>query len=44
MVYRIYSEKKKELAFEARILLSEINDLLGISAVTEIRLLNRYDV
>mgnify|MGYP004642533283 CR=1 FL=1 len=44
MVYRIYSEKKKELALEARILLSEINDLLGIKSVTGIRFLNRYDV
>ncbi|MDY4592756.1 MAG: phosphoribosylformylglycinamidine synthase [Eubacteriales bacterium] len=44
MVYRIYSEKKKDLAFEARFLLSEINELLGISSVTGIRILNRYDV
>ncbi len=44
MVYRIYVEKKKELANEARGLLSNINGLLQIKAVTDVRVINRYDV
>ena len=44
MVYRIYVEKKKELANEARSLLSEINGLLQIGSVTDVRFFNRYDV
>ena len=43
MVYRIYVEKKPELANEARSLLSEVRTLLGISSLTELRILNRYD-
>ena len=43
MVYRIYVEKKPELANEARSLLSEISTFLGINSVEKIRLLNRYD-
>ncbi len=44
MVYRIYVEKKKELANEARGLLSDINSLLGIKSVSDLRVINRYDV
>ncbi len=44
MVYRVYVEKKKELANEARALLSDIRELLGIDSVTDVRILNRYDV
>ena len=44
MVYRIYAEKKKELAQEAAALLAEIQGFLGIPAATEVRILNRYDV
>ena len=44
MVYRIYVEKKKELANEAKTLLADIRDFLGIKSVTEVRLVNRYDV
>ena len=44
MVYRIYVEKKKELANEARSLLGEIRDFLGFSTAVDVRLLNRYDV
>ncbi len=44
MVYRIYVEKKKELANEAKGLLSEINNLLQISSVKDVRVINRYDV
>ncbi|MBR4122806.1 MAG: phosphoribosylformylglycinamidine synthase, partial [Clostridia bacterium] len=44
MVYRIYVEKKKELANEARGLLKNITDLLQIDSVTDVRVINRYDV
>ncbi len=44
MVYRIYVEKKKELANEARGLLNNINGLLQIKSVTDVRIINRYDV
>ena len=44
MVYRIYVEKKKELANEAKGLLSNINGLLQIKSVKDVRVINRYDV
>ena len=44
MVYRIYVEKKKELAHEARTLKNDIVTLLGIKGLTELRIINRYDV
>ena len=44
MVYRIYVEKKKELANEAKGLLKNITDLLQINSVTDVRVVNRYDV
>ena len=44
MVYRIYVEKKPELAGEAQALKNDIVTLLRIPALTELRLLNRYDV
>ena len=44
MVYRIFVEKKKELAHEANGLLKDINGLLQISSVTSVRVINRYDV
>ena len=44
MVYRIYVEKKPELANEAKGLLNDINTLLQISSVTKVRVINRYDV
>lgn len=44
MVYRVYVEKKKELANEAASLLSDIKTLLKIDGVTGVRILNRYDV
>ncbi len=44
MVYRIYVEKKKELANEARSLKGDIVSLLNITGLTNLRLLNRYDV
>ena len=44
MVYRVYVEKKAELAHEANGLLSELNNLVGIKGLTSVRVLNRYDV
>ena len=43
MVYRVYVEKKKELAAEAKSLLSDARSLLGIESLTDVRILNRYD-
>ena len=43
MVYRIFTEKKRELAAEARALLNDINTLLQIKSVTSLRVINRYD-
>ena len=43
MVYRIFVEKKKELAGEARGLLSDATGLLGITSLTDVRVINRYD-
>ena len=43
MVYRVFVEKKKELAQEAKSLLSEANDLLGIKDLKDVRVINRYD-
>ena len=43
MVYRIFVEKKKELANEARALYSAARGLLGIDKLTDVRILNRYD-
>ena len=44
MVYRIYVEKRPEHAVEAKGILHEIRELLGIKSITGLRLLNRYDV
>ncbi len=44
MVYRIYVEKREELANEARALLSELRNLLGMTGLSSVRLFNRYDV
>ncbi len=43
MVYRVYVEKKKELANEAKGLLIEAKNLLGITNLTDVRIFNRYD-
>ncbi len=43
MVYRVYVEKKKELAFEAKSLLGDARTLLGIDTLTDVRVINRYD-
>jgi len=44
MVFRVYVEKKPELAHEANGLFSELKNLVGISALTSVRVINRYDV
>ena len=44
MVYRVYVEKRKELAHEANGLCSELKNLVGISALENVRVINRYDV
>ncbi|MBQ8340427.1 MAG: phosphoribosylformylglycinamidine synthase, partial [Clostridia bacterium] len=44
MVYRIYVEKKAELAHEASGLLSELRNLVGLQSLTGLRVINRYDV
>ena len=43
MVYRIFVEKKKELANEAKALLNDANTLLGITSLKDVRIINRYD-
>lgn len=44
MVYRIYVEKKQPFAHEAHALKEDLCGLLGIEALTDLRILNRYDV
>ncbi len=44
MVYRVFVEKKKELAHEALNLKEDIKSLLCIDSLTDLRLINRYDV
>ena len=44
MVYRVYVEKKPELAKEASDLLHEARELLQIENLTGVRVINRYDV
>ena len=44
MVRRIFVEKKKELAAEARALFSEAVGMLGVKGLEDVRVVNRYDV
>ncbi len=44
MVYRVYVEKKKALALEAKSLTENIREFLGIDGLERVRLLNRYDL
>ncbi len=44
MVYRVYVEKKAELAHEANGLFNELKNLVGIEALASVRIINRYDV
>ncbi len=43
MVFRVFVEKKKSQAVEAKTLLSDIRSLLGITALEDLRIINRYD-
>ncbi len=44
MVYRVYVEKKEEYANEAKALLHEFREFLGLSKLKKLRIINRYDV
>ena len=44
MVYRIYVEKKKAHRGEAAVLLKDLQNVLGIGALRDVRIINRYDV
>ena len=44
MVYRIYVEKKPGLCHEADALKSELVSIMGINALQNVRIYNRYDV
>ncbi len=44
MVYRIFVEKKDELAYEAKSLYNELTTLLNIKNLKKVRIINRYDV
>lgn len=43
MVFRVFVEKKAGLDNEARALLSDAKNLLGIDALEKVRIFNRYD-
>ena len=43
MVYRVFVEKREGLANEAKGLLHDARNLLGIDRLTDVRLFNRYD-
>ncbi len=44
MVYRIYVEKKPGVTPESGGLLADLRDFLGVRALEDVRILNRYDV
>ncbi|MCR5323996.1 MAG: phosphoribosylformylglycinamidine synthase [Lachnospiraceae bacterium] len=44
MVYRIFVEKRRELALEAKSLFNDARMLLGIEKLSDVRIFNRYDV
>ena len=44
MVYRVYVEKKKEFANEAKTLLNDLRSFMQLESLTDVRVLNRYDV
>ena len=43
MVFRVFVEKKKEIANEAKALYSDVVNFLGIKELEEVRVINRYD-
>ena len=44
MVYRVFVEKKSELAAEAKSLKNDLVNLLQIKGLKDVRIINRYDV
>ncbi len=44
MVYRIYAEKRPGISPESGSLLGDLRDFLGVKALEDVRILNRYDV
>ena len=44
MVYRVYVEKKPGVSPESAGLLADLRDFLGVKALEDVRILNRYDV
>ncbi len=44
MVYRVYVEKKDKFANEAHSLKKDLTELIGISGIKDVRVINRYDV
>ncbi len=44
MVYRIYVEKQKEFRQEAKHVLNELKQYLGLKNISNLRVVNRYDV
>ncbi|WP_421784125.1 phosphoribosylformylglycinamidine synthase [Gardnerella sp. KA01001] len=44
MVFRVYVEKRTGFDVQAQQLLHELREILGISAITSARIINRYDV
>jgi phosphoribosylformylglycinamidine synthase len=43
-VYRVYVEKRKEYAVEAKDILNDIHSQLNIQSVDNVSVINRYDV
>ena len=44
MNYRIFVEKKKDFRVEAQNLFSDLKENVGISGLSDVRVLNIYDV
>ncbi|EIK85451.1 phosphoribosylformylglycinamidine synthase [Gardnerella greenwoodii] len=44
MVFRVYVEKRNGFDVQAQQLLHELKEILGISAITSARIINRYDL
>ncbi|MBR1531113.1 MAG: hypothetical protein IJ643_03515, partial [Eubacterium sp.] len=43
MVYRVFAEKKKGFDVEAAGILADLRNNVGITALEELRIINRYD-
>ena len=44
MVYRVFVEKREPYNVKAKQLLQELKDILGVSCLEDVRIINRYDV